>query len=937
MKKKELAHRENLTLLYTNACSVRNKWAEIQVAAESHKAAVVAISETWLTEDDPNPGMVENIFRVHRTDRGNATLGGGVALLIRTERNSVDSDIRVCTPNIQLIAANLRAEGQRMTIACVYRSPCANQTEDQEVIRALDTLAQNPVRLVVVGDFNLRNIDWNVGECTQGGVGEGYLEWMHSRALYQHVRECTRFREGQISSLLDLVITAREEDMHSLEYFPPIGKSDHVLIKMKISAPPPKPRVVMRRNFGKINIGQLRAKAEQLTWHCPTPNTDVEECWQVIKANLLSLQEEFAPLQARSQQGKPPWWHAAVKRAIRRRDRSWQAYKASGSQNAWRKYTQHRNQAVSLIRNSKRKYEIKLAKRVKIEPKRYYSYAQSKCSTRKEMGPLIEGGSSIEDEQGKADAFCNYFRGVHRVDAGTSIVLDPTSFTDTIDEVEIQLDEVLKTLKELDTSKSPGSDGIHPAMVKPIADIIVGPVRNLFELSIQGGKLPKDWKTATVVAIHKGGKTSDLKNYRPVSLTSILCKCLEKIVKTHIAQYLRSNSLLSRKQHGFTKGRSCLTNMLCFLNEATARLDEGKRVEVCYLDFSKAFDSVNHRLLLAKLEQKGITGRLLNWIKDFLTGRSFYVRIGEKSSEIAHAISGVPQGSVLGPLLFSIFIDDLPETLSSPCFIFADDVKIVGAEGREILADDLDRAIKWAKRWDLPLNPGKSYLLTKSEEQLAIPLEDGIFSTQNVGATKDLGVMVTVDFLWAEQCALAAQRSRRALFKLKSVLSCKEPEVFLPIYKTIVRPHMEYCVQAWAPFYKKDANCLEKVQRLATRMVEGQRGRPYEDRLDRLKLFSLERRRLRGDLIETFKIMKGFSGIEVGDLFTQAPESRTRGHEYKLMKMRCRLNTRKHFFSNRVVDSWNSLPKELVGLQTVQAFKTALDKGWTDLFPDVEI
>ena len=174
------------------------------------------------------------------------------------------------------------------------------------------------------------------------------------------------------------------------------------------------------------------------------------------------------------------------------------------------------------------------------------------------------------------------------------------------------------------------------------------------------------------------------------------------------------------------------------------------------------------------------------------------------------------------------------------------------------------------------------------------------------------------------------------MFRLRSVLSCRKADVFIPFYKAIVRPHLEYCVQAWAPFYKKDALCLEKVQRLATRMIEGQQGKAYEQRLSDLGLFSLERRRVRGDLIEVFKIKKGLLGISAGDFFTEAPHRVTRGHEYKLMKQHCRLNIRANFFSNRIVNRWNKLPEELINLSNVQAFKKALDKRWSEIFPQME-
>ena len=172
-----------------------------------------------------------------------------------------------------------------------------------------------------------------------------------------------------------------------------------------------------------------------------------------------------------------------------------------------------------------------------------------------------------------------------------------------------------------------------------------------------------------------------MQNYRPVSLTSILCKSLQKIIRAHICQHLLQHSMLSPAQHGFLKNRSCLTNLLCFLDEVTRRLDEVKQVEVCYLDFSKAFDSVNHRLLLRKMETFGISGQIYRWLEDFLSRRTFYVKVGDRCSSLVNVTSGVPQGSVLGPVLFLLFINDLASTLQSPSFIFAEDVKIVGSRG----------------------------------------------------------------------------------------------------------------------------------------------------------------------------------------------------------------------------------------------------------------
>ena len=247
------------------------------------------------------------------------------------------------------------------------------------------------------------------------------------------------------------------------------------------------------------------------------------------------------------------------------------------------------------------------------------------------------------------------------------------------------------------------------------------------------------------------------------------------------------------------------------------------------------------------------------------------------------------------------------------------------------------RICEWSIKWDLPLNAVKSHLLTRmpSDFQLFIRQSGNIDTAiPSKDQTSDLGVRFSNNFTPTHPSEAAAAKARQALFRLKSAIVNKSPEVFVPLYSAFVRPHLEYCVQAWAPYLRKDVNILEKVQKLATRMVWGTKGLRYPDRLTMLNLFSLERRRLRGDLIEVFKATQHWESSAIAQLFVLRRFTGLRGHKFTLEKSRSSLAVRHNFFTNRVVNAWNKLPSNLVDCQNVDSFKKCLDRAWLDLFPD---
>lgn len=906
------------------------------------KPEIICISETHLTEIIDSSEICIDEYECYRTDSLSRHTGG-VQMYIKNHIKVLEINRVVSGRSYWLLSTKLNIHGKIFFVVCLYRSPNSSCAEFMTFFETWcnDYVCDVNVPLIIFGDFN---INW----LSSDFYSNKFKALANDMGLLQIVNEITRPAING-GTLIDLVFTNQISVNIKVLQVPRI--SDHFMISLEtklFSYSEPEP-IILESRGKKINFELIRNKLSQVVWDFHVADID-KKCDNLILTirNTLNI---VAPLKTIKIQPRfKPWWNERVEDAVRARDDSYRQHRLVKSEASHAIYKENRNMAVRTIRQEKIKYFENQVDQCKNDPPSMWStLGQILPQNRKSMkvSEVHINGEVVNDKDILPDRLNSFYidsieQVVSEMDDTADTYLNNNNYSTVLDRFDdfrlVDSECLRKVVFSLKSKSSP--DEISVDLLKNIYDAIEDPLINLINCSFETGEFPNRLKMSTIIPVQKKENVLDATNFRPINTLATIEKVIEKIVYRQLLDFVERNGLITKFQSGFRAHHSCETAVQCVVDEWKNWADSNYMVIAVFLDLQRAFETVDRKMLLSKLEMVGVGGCVLRWFKNYLASRVQNVRVNGRVSGNLENYHGVPQGSVLGPLLFILYINDMADILrNANIHLFADDT-LVYAASRDLTSlvenmnATLNRIYTYTVKYRLKLNASKSKFMLITNDKTKFHCDGNDFSLmvgcnniQRVQKFKYLGVIVDDKLLFGEHCNYIVSKIS---FGVNYLSRCSYFLSFwsrLVVYNTIVLPHFNFCATIMYLFKQNEVARLQKLQNRAMRIILScSRYTPINSMLRVMQWLPVVQFVRYSALVFIFKIKIGCAPEYLVSKIVYNKEVHnynTRGRNDFFITPKSKKCTMNSIFHNGF-NEFNNLPEEIKTCTSVLSFKKKL-------------
>ena len=707
------------------------------------------------------------------------------------------------------------------------------------------------------------------------------------------------------------------------------SSSDHAIITCKVKAfcNIDKCKTVSY-NFSKADWEMARAHLALIDWDTFFNDcSSTGEMWSLFKHLINELTYLYVPTDSKYEKNSP-WFSSKLRKMKKIKLSKWKKYKNSRANRYLVDYRNYSKIYKKEITESRARYEENRFHNKNTKAKQFFNFIKKSMETRDEVSTLTQNGVIYDSDLEKCEVLSRHYKSMFTIDDQYLPQCEQNMPVDSFTDIEITDFDIVKAIQRMNAGSSPGIDDVFPKFINNVAPYIIKPLRKIFRASLEEGRVPDDWVTSIIIPVYKKNKKPSMcASYRPINLTCCVSKIFERIIYQKLIGYLWENNLISPSQHGFLSKRSTMTNLLACTFDWVTYFNNRQACDIIYIDYEKAFDKVPHCKLLYKLGKLGLGGKLMSWIECFITKRRQCVKVRKSYSQYVDVDSGVAQGTLLGPLLFILYISDITKVIdeNSSIILYADDSKIHGRTNTldkcYQLAQNLNKLEEWCSDWQLSINYDKCEVLRVGRQNLNFQYELGGNVIPSKTYCRDLGVYVGNDLYYRHHYETITRNGHYLCKLIRNSFASQNVDFLVFMYKTYILPKIEYASSVWSPYYKKDVDLIEKVQKKFTKFIPNLFESPYMERLNILKMITLEERRIYLDIILMYKIVHGLVDLEF-EKYCRFNTRGTRGHPLKLnVILSSRVNCHKYHFFSRIVKIWNAVPTEIITIEKLAVFK----------------